>query len=151
MITWTTYGSWLQGDKRGYVKDGETLDENKGLYNANKANQKGEAVTLTERGREIIRNAIIKESERLGQKIYAITVCPKHVHIVTNCINEKFGKIAGRYKKAATDALKEAGFVTKIWTKGFDKRFCFDEKSLKERIDYVEKHNQNGITPGGAK
>ena len=22
MITWTTYGTWLQGDERGYVKDG---------------------------------------------------------------------------------------------------------------------------------
>jgi len=27
MITWTTYGSWLQGDKRGYVKDGKILRE----------------------------------------------------------------------------------------------------------------------------
>jgi len=23
MVTWTTYGSWLQGDKRGFVKDGK--------------------------------------------------------------------------------------------------------------------------------
>jgi hypothetical protein len=22
MVTWTTYGSWLPGDERGYVKDG---------------------------------------------------------------------------------------------------------------------------------
>jgi hypothetical protein len=28
MITWTTYGSWLQGEKKGYVKDGVTYKEN---------------------------------------------------------------------------------------------------------------------------
>jgi len=26
--------------------------------------------------------------------------------------------------------------------RGYDKRFCFDEKSLNERIVYVQKHNQ---------
>ena len=25
MLTWTTYGTWLQGDERGYGKDGETF------------------------------------------------------------------------------------------------------------------------------
>jgi len=28
MITWTTYGSWLQGGKRGYVKNGKILPAN---------------------------------------------------------------------------------------------------------------------------
>jgi hypothetical protein len=23
MVTWTTYGTWLQGEKKGFVKDGE--------------------------------------------------------------------------------------------------------------------------------
>ena len=31
MVTWTTYGSWLQGDKRGYVKDGQILGGNYNL------------------------------------------------------------------------------------------------------------------------
>lgn len=29
MLTWTTYGTWLQGDKRRYVKDGETARNQK--------------------------------------------------------------------------------------------------------------------------
>jgi len=32
MITWTTYGTWLQGDERGYVKNGKVLRENKRLW-----------------------------------------------------------------------------------------------------------------------
>jgi len=28
MLTWTTYGTWLQGEKKGFVKDGEVMGEN---------------------------------------------------------------------------------------------------------------------------
>ena len=28
------------------------------------------------------------------------------------------------------------------WTKGFDKRYCFDEKSLGRRINYVNSHSK---------
>jgi len=31
MLTWTTYGTWLQGDERGYVKDGQVLRGDKKL------------------------------------------------------------------------------------------------------------------------
>ena len=24
MVTWTTYGTWVQGEKKGYVKNGKT-------------------------------------------------------------------------------------------------------------------------------
>ena len=35
MITWTTYGSWLQGDERGYVKNRNVLGKDEGLRKAN--------------------------------------------------------------------------------------------------------------------
>ena len=28
-----------------------------------------------------------------------------------------------------------------IWTDGYDKRFCFDQRTLFARIKYVERHN----------
>ncbi len=31
MLTWTTYGSWLQGDVRGYVKNSRILPDDKKL------------------------------------------------------------------------------------------------------------------------
>ncbi len=46
MITWTTYGTWLQGDKRGYVKEGEISGENKRLREANLAAQRSKEVKL---------------------------------------------------------------------------------------------------------
>jgi len=31
MVTWRTYGTWLQGTKKGYVKDGEVIKKNERL------------------------------------------------------------------------------------------------------------------------
>ena len=41
MLTWTTYGTWLQGDERGYVKDGRILGGNEALEKANRQSQQG--------------------------------------------------------------------------------------------------------------
>jgi hypothetical protein len=35
MITWTTYGTWLQGDERGYVKSGRILPADETLKQTN--------------------------------------------------------------------------------------------------------------------
>jgi len=39
-------------------------------------------------------------------------------------------------------ALQAKGFVGRVWTRGYDKRYCFDEESLKDRMDYVGRHKQ---------
>ncbi len=140
MVTWTTYGSWLQGDRRGYVKEGQVLGTNKQLEKTNIKSQRGKTVKLTKPQREIVSAAIYNEAGRMGQKIYAISVCPHHVHLVVDCIEETIESTAARYKRATSQALREKGFKGKVWTRGYDKRFCFDEKSLRARVDYVKKH-----------
>jgi hypothetical protein len=142
MLTFTTYGTWLQGDKRGYVKDGITYEGNEELLNANKTAMLQQAVRLNHKQKEIVKKAILDEAKEVEQKISAILVWSTHVHIVAENINETIGKITGRYKAATTKALRETGFVGKVWTKGFDKRFCFNEEELRARIVYVNKHGK---------
>lgn len=140
MITWTTYGTWLQGDKRGYVKYGKVLGENKSLREANIAYQRSRAVKLKRDEREIVRKAIENEAGMLGQEIYAPSVCSNHVHVVVDNIDEPIDRTAGRYKRAGTMALRRNGFEGRVWTKGYDKRFCFDKKALREKVKYVKRH-----------
>jgi hypothetical protein len=142
MVTFTTYGTWLQGDKRGYVKDGQTLEGNERLLNANKTAMRQKTVRLTQRQKEIVKQAILNEAQELKQKIFAILVWSTHIHIVAENIDETVGKVTGRYKAEATKALREAGFEGKVWTKGFDKRFCFNEEELRARIEYLNKHGE---------
>ena len=141
MLTWTTYGSWLQREKKGYVKDGKVLGENPKLREANIESQAGNSVTLTNEQQRIVRQAILSQARKLGQKIYSIAVCSNHVHVLAEYISDPIKEVVGYYKSAARIALQKNGFVGRVWTKGYDKRYCFDKKSLKNRIDYVRRHN----------
>jgi REP element-mobilizing transposase RayT len=140
LLTWTTYGTWLQGDEHGYVKDGVTFDENTPLADANREKLKKDPVRLTLSQRKIIENAIRKKAMDIGQQIYALAVCSDHVHIVVDYTTKDIGLIVRYYKIAARKAIEDDGFVGRLWTKGFDKRFCFDQLSLRRRINYVNRH-----------
>jgi len=141
MITFTTYGTWLQGDKRGYTEDGEELEPNHLLEEANKQLLTKESVVLTKKQRNMIEEAIYAKAEEIGQKIFALSVCSNHTHIVIDYTTKDLGLIARYYKMAGQTALRKDGFEGRLWAKGFDKRFCFNYGSLKRRINYVNEHN----------
>ena len=143
LITWTTYGSWLQGDKRGYVKKGRTYPAKQSLADSNRQRLSREVIKLTKKHRQIVANAILRKAGQLNQKVYALAVTSKHVHIVAGYIHKPIGQVVSHYKNAAQSALRKGDLCGRIWTKGFDKRFCFDEHSLRNRINYVESHNNN--------
>jgi REP element-mobilizing transposase RayT len=141
MLTWTTYGTWLQGGESRYVKDGEILPANIPLANTNKEQLTKDPVILTTSQRRVIESAVRAKANEIGQKIYAISVGSRHVHIVLDYTTTDLGLTVRYYKMAGQTALRNTGFAGRLWTKGFDKRFCFDEKSLRNRIGYVNKQN----------
>ncbi|MHC4478387.1 MAG: transposase [Planctomycetota bacterium] len=142
MATWTTYGTWLQGDRRGYVKNGTTLQASPELERANKQLQKHDAIKIPARLRQTVNDAILKEAEEIGQEVYAIAVCSNHVHIVVQSIDKSCGYSVGRFKKAATSALRRFGFARSVWTEGFDKRYCYHQEELEAKIKYVQEHEE---------
>lgn len=143
MATWTTYGTWLQGDKRGYVKNGITLEANAQLEKTNKKLLKHDKIIIPKNLRTIVENAILKEAKAIGQQVYAIAVCSNHVHIVVESTDKRCGYSVGRFKRAATKALREYGFAYKVWTKGYDKRYCYNQNDLETRIEYVQSHHKS--------
>jgi len=116
MVTWTTYGTWLQGDKRGYARDGK-------IYPA---------------------DAGPEEAKRIGQEILAIAVCSNHIHLVADKGNESIENAVSRYKNVSSSALKKTGFAKRVWTRCFDKRFCFSSEHLEQKIKYVHHHDRTG-------
>jgi len=139
-LTWTTYGSWLQGDERGWVKNGRILQPDNKLYLTNKQKLNGTPVKLKEAQKRLVKEIILAESKRINQKICAFTVCSDHIHIVAESCSESISQIVQRYKRVSTYALQKSGFNGKVWTKGYDKRYCFSVKDLRIRINYVLKH-----------
>ncbi|MBN2593640.1 MAG: transposase [Sedimentisphaerales bacterium] len=145
MITFTTYGTWLQGDERRFVKDGTTYAANQALTDSNKQNLSKNPVRLSKNHREIASKAIFEKANQQNQKVLALAVCSNHVHIVVDYVPIPMGKIVSYYKNAAQAALREIGLTGRVWTKGFDKRYCFDEQALKSRIDYVNSNHKDSI------
>lgn len=140
MVTWTTYGSWLQGDKRGYVRKGRVLSGSEGLERANKSMRRCGTSKLGKAEREIITRAILAEGERIGERILAISVGSNHVHVVIAGGGKTISKVVSRLKCAAYYEAQKDGVGRRLWTRGYDKRLCLDEQSLAARIRYVERH-----------
>jgi REP element-mobilizing transposase RayT len=140
MITFTTYGTWLQGERKGFVKNGEVRGENIAIKKDCEKKLEHKPVRLGQREKEIVRGAIIEAAKRFQQKILAIATYSNHVHIVCEYVDVPINVIAGCYKNAGRVALQKNGFKGRVWTKGFDKRFCFNEGELKTRVNYVSKH-----------
>ena len=75
---------------------------------------------------------------RLKQRKYGLTVQIWHVHLVVGASSEPLSTVV----KCAKDAVRLGLRVNQpIWTKGYDKRYYFDEQSVRRRIEYVERHN----------
>jgi len=138
MLTWTKYGTWLQGDERGYVKDGVVRAVNEQLKCANRQLQLQGTVYLSSDQRETVRRAIAEEARTRGQHICALSVGGNHVHVVLRYSPDAVSGVVARYKTAGRLALRAMGHTGKLWTRGYDERFCFDEQSLDRRIEYVQ-------------
>ncbi len=64
MLTWSTYGTWLQGNEKGFVKDGEIRRGNAALERENARKVKGRAVRFGSKEKKIVREAIFSASKR---------------------------------------------------------------------------------------
>ena len=140
MVTWTMYGTWLQGEEKGFAKDGTIRGGNVALRMDCRAKLKKPLAALGGKEKSIVKEAILEAAGRFRQNIRAIAVCSNHVHIVCEYVDVPIGVVVGYYKNAGRKALRRLGYVGSVWTRGYDKRFCFDDKALKERIRYVEGH-----------
>jgi hypothetical protein len=140
MLTWTTYGTWLQGEEKGFVKDGTVRGGNVALRMDCQEKLQRSAVALGGKEKGIVKEAILEAARRFKQNIPATAVCSNHVPVVCEYVEVPVGVVVGYYNNAGRKALEKSGYVGKVWTRGYDKRFCFDEQALKERIKYVEGH-----------
>ena len=141
MITWTTYGTWLPGDGRGYVeKGGEVKAACVNLKSDCASRMVQEPVRLTTEMKQIVSDSIREYLQREGVELLAIAVCSNHVHLVVKDCGRGIGEFVAQCKTVGRQAVKQTGFEGKVWTKGYDRRFCFDEESLRARVEYVCGH-----------
>ena len=139
LFTWTTYGTWLRGDTRGWVEDGVTYPADPELQAADRARML-HTPFLFAPDELLSVGAMIGKSlvERKAVTVLALTVQVWHVHLLIGATDHPVEAVVKCGKDAVRWGLRPG---RPIWTDGYDKRFCFDEAAVDARRAYVERHN----------
>ena len=139
MITATTYGTWMRGDRRGWIDKGVLKPQNETLEAHDRQRQQHEAFRFT-KDQLLEIGAMMGKSltERQRHKILALTIQTDHFHLLVGATFVDVPEIAKCAKEAVRYGLR---LGRPIWTKGYDKRYCFDLQTLESRINYIEAHN----------
>jgi len=144
-LTWTTYGTWLRGDRRGWVERGLVYPPDPVLEEADRRRLRYPPFLLPRRQRHRAGELIGQSADRLGAKVHALFVGAWHVHLVTGYVHVPLPEVVKVLKEGVRNGL---GYSRAIWVDGYDKRFCFDAGSLRARVEYVCKHNvEDGLAP----
>lgn len=143
-LTWTTYGTWLHGDARGWRdrKDDYYPGKHKTdpLLEARRRKQlKHAPITLTDAMRTAVEFAIREVCDYRGWHLSAINVRTNHVHCVV--IAAKAAEDVLRdFKAYATRRLRRDGLIAagmEIWTEGGDKDLLTSEGAVAAVVEYV--------------
>lgn len=159
-ITWTTYGTWLPGDPRGYVSN--TLLPG-GAYER-KRNQRGTpcgqddpatlaaarrfqehaTVWLTQTESRVAAEAIRQAAVERDWVILRAACMANHIHsLITNCPAD--GPAVRRVIKGVSSAAlsEAAGAPRRWWTRGGSDRYLHDQAAIAAADRYI--HNQSGM------
>lgn len=139
-LTWTTHGSWLPGDERGWVTRDEPgiQDASSELHAGMRASLAHEPVKLSEEEREIVRQTIERHCEIRGWKLHALNVRSNHVHcVVTAGVDPD--TVVEQLKAWCTRKLNplRSSPPKHWWTRGQSTKYINDETYLKNAILYV--------------
>ena len=144
-LTWTTYGSWLPGDERGWAdKPGRLKLGDQKLVAQAKALLTEPELTLTDEQRQIVERTIADHCRIRGWHLHSVNCRTQHVHVVVTATDRDPEEVMDQFEAWCTRKLKDreqsnghAKPRDKWWTQRGSKRHLFDEASVEEAIKYV--------------
>ena len=156
-LTWTTYGTWLPGDKRGFV--GPVSDSSSGQVNHNIpgtpydadfsalrnyaiSQMKGEPIYLISEQAEVMFTQFQETTEYRQWQLCAVGIIRNHVHLVVGVsADPEPSAILGTFKSYASRVLNRRWTKPPNgtwWTESGSKRKLSDEQAVRAAIRYVE-------------
>jgi hypothetical protein len=150
-LTWTTYGTWLPGDARGWVsrrrRDGKVVEAPSAALESFARDLMTETPVILDLSMRGIADEGIRQACReFHWTIRALEVRSNHVHIVVTAGDAGPGKVMGVLKVRATQALNALGAGPerdRWWTKDGSKRILNSPASVAAAIRYVEEQNES--------
>jgi len=138
-IIWTTYGTWLPGDARGWVKwnEGGVKPPDPELERDARERMVESAVVLTEEQRAIVEKTIRDHCRIRGWLLHAVNARSNHVHVVVTADRDP-DEVMNQFKAWCSRKLSDAeGLVGRVAKKA-GRRHWFTEGGDKELIDTEE-------------
>jgi REP element-mobilizing transposase RayT len=137
-ITWTSYGTWLPGDERGYWRKGEWRPPNELFREMAASEMKETAFTLSPSDRKIVEKTIARHCEIRGWTLHTAKARTNHVHVVVTAPGYKPETVRDQLKAWCTRKLKPTNpGRERFWTEGGSRRCINHEDDLEAAIIYV--------------
>jgi REP element-mobilizing transposase RayT len=146
LLTWTTYGSWLPGDRRGWVdkhdcgaKTPYQKPDGRREVMA-KARMSESAVWLSPEARDAVDAAIRETCNYRTWPVHALNVRSNHAHVVVTAQGatpEWVMKVLKSYGTRAMNRMYPQADRKHWWTEGGSKRYLNDERSVAAAVRYV--------------
>jgi hypothetical protein len=138
-LTWTTYGSWLPGDARGWTDDrGVIREANPRLARMAGGLMHGQRVVLTFAERRSVAEAIHGQCDFRGWILHAVNCRTTHVHVVVSATEFSPNALLGCLKARCSRHLSRGTEGPRTWwTRGGSMRRIYDTQALEDVIAYV--------------
>ena len=145
-LTWTTYGTWLPGDERGWVrKSGEFREPEPPREQAAMRLMTEPSLTLNVQQRRIVEDTVAAHCRIRGWTLHAVNARTQHVHVVVTAPGRDPEDVMDQLKAWCTRKLKERerslGTLDAArdnwWTQRGSRRWLNDADSLAAAIQYV--------------
>ena len=147
-LIWTTYGTWLPGDARGWIQSGtwSVQPPDPEREQATRERMTETAVLLNPEQREAVTQMIGDHCRIRAWLLHAVNVRSNHVHVVLTC-DCAGEKARDQLKLWTSRRLSDlAGLTAPVahkagrrhwWTEGGDPRPIWDERYLANAVEYV--------------
>ena len=141
-LTWTTYGTWLPGDDRGWNRklDPEIQPPNPLFVEMAKSRMKESAFTMSAEQRTLVDETIRRHCEIRQWFLHALNVRTNHVHVIATAAGYAPETVREQFKSWCSRRLKEVEPTrsrSRFWTEGGSRRWINREENLEAAIVYV--------------
>jgi REP element-mobilizing transposase RayT len=143
-LTWTTYGTWLPGDERGWVRKGHGFQLPRPVFKKLALERMTEpSCTLNAAQREIVELTVGHHCSIRSWRLHIVSCRTNHVHVVVTATEVAPETVRDQFKAWCTRKLKEHARAHELsrrlkwWTRGGSGKYIGDEESLEAVIYYV--------------
>jgi REP element-mobilizing transposase RayT len=134
-IVWTTYGTWLPGDWRGWVTKGvwgiQTRDPK--LEQTSRERMAETTVVLTPEQRALVEKTIVNHCQLRGWTLHAVNARTNHIHVVITADRDP-NDVRDQFKAWCSRTLSDNAGLTKSVAKKAGRRHWFTERGDNEAI-----------------